>query len=875
MGMQLSKTSASTSEVPSKDSIGRRHWLAGAGAGAGALVLGALMGLGLVSLLGPTPAGSPGATPPPAIAATASATPTPAPEPTDSLSNLCAKAQQLTAEEKPAEALALIEKIRGQVRSPAQAATTACEAERLAAVLKTQQAPRKATTTFAQDVGASWDQFAAGWIDPLMKAGAALLGLVAAFLVLGRLLVFLPKISGARKSPADRVVLALTGLASILLGACLVVLAPAWETMRLVGSATGPMIWGGLLAVGGSLILATYLSSRLRVALDVRNTKGETSKVDVSRIGALLHELGGDAPRGLEIPEGADVTALGPDTMPLTFTNKVLAAVQKVLVSIFGVMPWRVVVSSADDDSLAVAMARNGASVGATTIDRKVLHLADGKGQGAGQNAKSTSAAETDSAAELELHKMAAAYILVMLARKHYGFGGLCGTTDWRSLGLHYIATTDSTMADERAKRLLGAAMDYDAGNMLAEVALQHHMYRDSTDPPTIEAYAQWLLRMAAKIRNDIQRGTISAVGYTPLRYRIEGTLLSMVLNLPPLAAEFAELRRSARQVAADMVQELEPSQRLQVPGPMAHTMRLDAALAYHDLYGAGIGLEPEDLAKTGAAAEPEARAKAEAAAGAKAWEKMSSPEPGKSVPVVVELYIEALASVAPKTAYQAACSIARNEGAAVEPEVRRRLRYAFTDRDLKAWARRDPELAELRKNEDFLHFLGVKARQDFWKLEAFEPYEQVLRQAGIAKPGDLYQKEAGQSDLSAYLQVSPLVLKRLCRLAALVRRAEDVPGSGDAWHIYTFRVEVVGALVQAGIETPEDIEDAWITDSAPDSAGSGDPSGFVKGLRESIRERILIAPDAAPLKEWLRQLKGTPVNEVAVPAPHQGPAAV
>ena len=810
MGTELSKASASISEVITETPI-ERHRLAWASA----LIVGLLgLGLGLVLLPNPTPAGSPVTTSSTSVTAPApTSEPTPAPAPTDSLGSLCARADKLTADKKPEEALALIEKIRGQLRSPALAATTACEAQRLAAVLRIEQAPAAppAETTFIQDVGANWDRFTAESIDPLAKAGPALLGLIAAFLVLGRLLVFLPKIAGARKSPADRAILALAGLASILVGTCLIVLAPAWEMTPVVGSATGPMLGGGLLAIAGSLILATYLSSRLRVSLDVRDTKGETSKVDVSRIGALLHELGGDAPRGLEIPEGADVTALGPDTMPLTFTNKVLAAVQKILLSIFGVRPWRVVVSSADDDSLAVAVARNGASVGATTIDRKQLHLAGGQSEGASQDAKS--AAKADSAAELELHKMAAAYILVMLARKHYGFEGLCGTTDWRSLGLQYVATTDSAMAGERAKRLLGAAMDYDAANMLAEVALQNHMYRDSTDSSTISAYAEWLSGRAAAIKDGITRRAISQAGYTPLLHRIEKTFLTAVLNLPPGSPAFQQLQPRALEVAANLVRKLEPSRHLDVPAPLARAMRLDAALAYCDLLGSGDPSDPqsEDLRK------------------------------------------QALASVAPHTAYSAACSIARQEGLAAKEDVKRRLTFAFSDQDLKEWARKDPELGALRKDGDFLHFLGVKPREDYWKLEAFEPHEKRLREAGIARPGDLYQKEVGQSAVSAYLQVSPLVLKRLCRLAALVRRAQAVRAEGEAGPVHEYRVEVVGALVQAGIESPEEIHDQWLDADVPPDAPAGK---FVEKLQSSIKGRVLSSPEIGQLKAWLRQLK-------------------
>ena len=159
-----------------------------------------------------------------------------APASADSLSSLCGQADQLTQAGNPAEALALIEKVRGQVRSPALAATTACEAQRLPQPSSNQQTPEKnpADTTFAQQVGANWDGFVAQWIDPLVKAGPALLGLVAAFLLLGRLLVLLPKISGGRKRPVDRAALALAGIAFILLGSRLIVLAPThWKMMSL------------------------------------------------------------------------------------------------------------------------------------------------------------------------------------------------------------------------------------------------------------------------------------------------------------------------------------------------------------------------------------------------------------------------------------------------------------------------------------------------------------------------------------------------------------------------------------------------------------------------------------------------------------------
>ena len=77
---------------------------------------------------------------------------------------------------------------------------------------------------------------------------------------------------------------------------------------------------------------------------------------------------------------------------------------------------------------------------------------------------------------------------------------------------------------------------------MLAEVALQNRMFRESTHPPSIKTYAEWLLRQSRMIRTDMGSGAKSVAGYTPLLYRIEKTFLSVVLNLPPDEPEFQRL---------------------------------------------------------------------------------------------------------------------------------------------------------------------------------------------------------------------------------------------------------------------------------------------------------------------------------------------
>ena len=395
------------------------------------------------------------------------------------------------------------------------------------------------------------------------------------------------------------------------------------------------------------------------MSLDVRGSDGKSNVADTGHVAALLHELGTAPPKGVEITVGTDVNDLGDTAVALTSSNKFLATAQKVLTSILGVTPWRVTASPVGDDALTVAITRNGWTVDAANIDRRVFGLA--RAQAGAAEGKAT-ASKAGSNAQAELHKMAAAFVLTTLALKHHGFEGLCGATDWRSLGLHCIATTDSGIAEEQKRKLLGAALDYDAGNMPAEAALQHSLFRENTKEETLRTYAKWLLGRATGIRQDIKRGAKSAAGYMPLLYRIELTLLNVVLNLPAQDPELAPWRKLARDIAGNMVQELAPSERLHVPGPWAHAMRLYAALAYEDLSPSRIG---------------------------------------KAAPHS-ELYVQALASVAPRTAYNAACSIARNKGPFAEANVIQRLEYAFADSEFKAWARKDPELAELRQQETF-----------------------------------------------------------------------------------------------------------------------------------------------------------------------------
>ena len=193
-------------------------------------------------------------------------TPSPAPTATstEDLGRLCAQAAGLTKAGKSADALALIEKVRGQVRSPALPATTAFEQERLAAVLAAAQpAPPAPPQNPAEKAGANGDRFNTEWIKPLLNAGPALLGLGVFWLLLARLLVLVRKMPFIKMRPEWRAGLLFGGLVLILLGSVGVVLAlgSAATVAGLIRIARASSPSSGLLSRSAALWLWLFISA--------------------------------------------------------------------------------------------------------------------------------------------------------------------------------------------------------------------------------------------------------------------------------------------------------------------------------------------------------------------------------------------------------------------------------------------------------------------------------------------------------------------------------------------------------------------------------------------------------------------------------------
>jgi len=212
----------------------------------------------------------------------------------------------------------------------------------------------------------------------------------------------------------------------------------------------------GLLAVQGVWLLAWWLATRIR--LDVK----ASSEAEIGTLAALLSELGAEKPKGLEVPRGADVTALDGALAALP-DNPVLKVLKDILRSISGVTPWTATIEG-DAKARVVTVVRNGRTVGSAIIDPQRMRLVpstDASGDG-GSEAATTASSTTSSETDAPDHtlKMAAAFVLMTMAEAHPVIRrGLAGAVTWTSLGYHYVATTFPP-GDAEAQRLLARALD-------------------------------------------------------------------------------------------------------------------------------------------------------------------------------------------------------------------------------------------------------------------------------------------------------------------------------------------------------------------------------------------------------------------------------
>ena len=363
----------------------------------------------------------------------------------------------------------------------------------------------------------SWPRLDRARSWPLLAA--AITAVAGASLCLVAALVPVPGFLAAALAalPAALLAICLTDLwakrPGWLLGALalFIVVAVAGPFAVLAGAAqVALLLLGAVLALVGVWLVALEMATRLRMSISVKDAAGGAQEADLTHLVALLEEMGGDGPRGLEVPRGADVTALTTSVIAKDPSSAVLKALWSAWSLLVSASPWLVQVDTDAQKNVNLVMTRNGRPAGSAIIRTDDL----------GQDL--TRAGTTLKA---DPYRFVAAAVLVQLAR-HHDLRGLYGVTSWKSLGLHCLATIDlpDRTQEEEAKALLTLALHHQPDNLPAQLALERLQHRKATTDEELRSFGDWLRAFIGRL--DHQR-----LGATPLALRAHYLYVTSLIN--------------------------------------------------------------------------------------------------------------------------------------------------------------------------------------------------------------------------------------------------------------------------------------------------------------------------------------------------------
>lgn len=528
-----------------------------------------------------------------------------------------------------------------------------------------------------------------------------------------------------------------------------------------------------LTAAVGVWLAAWLLATRLRLDVVVKGADGAFSTTGVGTVVALLSELGAERTRGIEVPRGADVTALEGafSTLP---DNVVLRTLKGLLVSLGGVTPWTATIEGSAT-SRSVSIRRNGRAVDSAVIDVAALvptvASATAADSDSGATPDATSKTDADdgdaSAAEPDASlRLAAAFVLTTMSTKHSAIRrGLAGATRWESVGLQYIASADLTKPSDGPHRraVLAAALDRDPGNLSARLAYRHALDRESTDRTTLELYRDWLRSFAKEEPGkELTRG---------LRLRATYTRVVVATN-----AAFAGGRATGGSAAISQALE-----------------------EYQDI---ADGVRPDD---------PEHHLVRELE------------DRLEGLRHLVESNTEKPSPDSPTGMYNLGCALASRHDLEV-PDARTDAGKARDDVEAVVWLRRaqenpldrdwyltDPQIAEFRRRAFFRAAFLAPPRQDFLDAALVTPYAASLRTAGLAHPRLL--AGALPSVVAAGAAIDRAQAATLIRLAevhanlvAYLETAAVESGGEAARPLEVWAVELLDRFVAQGRPSLEDL---------------------------------------------------------------------
>lgn len=647
-----------------------------------------------------------------------------------------------------------------------------------------------------EGVGASsegWSGLADGYLKDLGVILAAAAGTAILLLTFARLALTVPYrfTNRRRSSKASRRLAEIAG-ALLLLAASFTVALTLPGAIDARSVSWLPIVLAAALCLGAVVALAYALSTRLRVSIAVA---GETEKAGTTEIVALLRELGASAPQGLEVPRGADITALEGKNI-LTESTGWLAPVIKVVQQIMGFTPWRVVVDHKTDAEGKVAVetfvvvTRNGRSVDAATIRRQPFG---------------------PTGPTVDTSKIAAAFVLKAIADGYHrkDFSGLAGAQEWASIGLQYVATTDKSLSHEHRKELLTKAVDLDPSNLLAQVSLKHEQYRRAKAHPELHTYLEWLCGFVGgdpvdpKYRNLVE-------DHRDLELRVCYTALAVALNH---AASVREGLTAGDQCAVDLNEDLKRWARglLERLGPAAQ--------------------EPPPDESTEKALE-----KAWLKAGDRATKKLRSRIQVAAGPMLAQAGVWSWDRVAgqradsPTAEYNAICAEVADEpkGAHVY-----RLKRILASVEEVEWAKEDPTLKPLHRLDTWTKEYGVAPRS-FLAVPPFKAHADVLTKLGMDTPTTLATSSLSNFGVARAHGLGWSTYRRLRDAAVLVADLKEA-------ELRPQRIEIFAALWGMGLGSRRALQNSALP-----------LRGVVDGILDELKKLPTTTPERNSLETWV-----------------------
>ena len=632
-------------------------------------------------------------------------------------------------------------------------------------------------------------------------AAVALLGLTSVVIIcaaLGLIMMADTRRPGAVFTQPVAVVVGLPGAVAAFM-AFVLAFQPKYSSVSLV-------ICGGLASGLAVVLTATEMATRLRMSISVRAADGTERDAAVGRLIALLEELGGQGPAGLEVPRGADSTALTSSVISADPTGAVAKALWTAWHLLVVPVPWRIQVDEEGPDRLNVVITRNGRAESAMVVDRHLL----------GFDPRDTSA---EDGPDPVLYRFVAAAVLLALHRHHAGISGLYGVHQWRSLGYQFEATADGLRSRQEQQVLLSRALTDQPDNPPAQLALQASLFRTSKEADQLEHFADWLTRFAAAVH------AREGKKVTPLEVRARNLELAIRINGASALAFTAE--DSADSSAPGQGQGTSPA----FPAPEKCAADASAPGTSHAAasplqnLAPQAGLQPalERLEQAHRALVmpvrrgiPTQDAFSQRIAERIAWYRAAIN--GAALPPDADR--------TPRNAYSAACYYA-----SIRPDFERAVHYlqiADAAPELHSWRADDPQLAALRESATYLEAFRTPARHDVLELPPMQPYRGALERHGLTTTATLSVFSAAPERLAELVGI-PLVAAQ--EILAAARLGLGLEADLEQEWI----VEVMHVLHQRGL----------LDRTRLAAVGPREMETLSQAVMEAVRARVGVLPEA------------------------------